>query len=270
MSAYSARRPAAPSQSRRTRRRWRRRWRGARRRTTPPKRPRRGRAAPPTGLNPHCFRYGGGMGLGRAAQGGQGAQEADRHGRRAGAAHRRRRRPHPHPPPPSPPPSPPFRRLHLHHRVHLNPPPFSAPSALSVPLHRLPHRLPHCASRPPPSRKHTAPGPSSRKHRQPRRTGSRRQSNGSTGSREGDCDAGLHACASEAASGHWSGDEEELRVEEQKVNVQYGGDVAAAKKAAADEVRSARQEFEAREDDLANYELGEHEGRVRTIEDQGP
>mmetsp|Transcript_22752 Transcript_22752/g.75462 ORF Transcript_22752/g.75462 Transcript_22752/m.75462 type:complete len:1094 (-) Transcript_22752:181-3462(-) len=64
------------------------------------------------------------------------------------------------------------------------------------------------------------------------------------------------------------GDEEELRVEEQKVNVAYGGDVAAAKKAAADEVRSARQELEAREDDLANYELGEHEGRVRSIEDQ--
>ena len=64
------------------------------------------------------------------------------------------------------------------------------------------------------------------------------------------------------------GDEEELRVEEQKVNVAYGGDVAAAKKAAADGVRSARQELEAREDDLANYELGEHEGRVRSIEDQ--
>ena len=26
--------------------------------------------------------------------------------------------------------------------------------------------------------------------------------------------------------------------------------------------------YEAREDDLANYELGEHEGRVRSIEDQ--
>ena len=33
-------------------------------------------------------------------------------------------------------------------------------------------------------------------------------------------------------------------------------------------MRSARQELEAREDDLANYELGEHEGRVRSIEDQ--
>ena len=35
------------------------------------------------------------------------------------------------------------------------------------------------------------------------------------------------------------GDEEELRVEEQKVSVACGGDVAAAKKATADEVRSA-------------------------------